>query len=206
RPADILDPCARGRPRHIRRRPPHQLPCKGPRRSPCLSRNGAAPRRAGCGRARRPPALHRRLLRLFRSRPRRVQDRGGGARSASEIASTPDCRRGASMRKTRSAAILLVLAVCGCAGGPAPAPAPQTIVLSGDLTGSDHQSYLELPFIVPPGVTAITIELDYDRSNRTVVDMGLRDPDGQRGWSGGNKSNFTVSETEATPSYMRGAI
>lgn len=110
------------------------------------------------------------------------------------------------MRKTRSAAILLVLAVCGCAGGPAPAPAPQTIVLSGDLTGADHQSYLELPFIVPPGVTAITIELDYDRSNRTVVDMGLRDPDGQRGWSGGNKSTFTVSETEATPSYMRGAI
>jgi hypothetical protein len=47
----------------------------------------------------------------------------------------------------------------------------------------------------------------YDKDNRTVIDLGLRDPQGQRGWSGGNKDTSTVGDiSDATPSYRPGAI
>jgi hypothetical protein len=82
----------------------------------------------------------------------------------------------------------------------------RSITLTGELTRADHQTYREIPFAVPSGVTSITVELAYNKDNRTVVDMGLRDPRGQRGWSGGNKSSFTITEFEATPSYMPGRI
>jgi hypothetical protein len=78
--------------------------------------------------------------------------------------------------------------------------------LTATLTRADHQTYREIPFRVPTGVHRIDIEVDYPRDNRTVVDLGLRDPTGQRGWSGGNKSRITVGEFDATPSYRTGAI
>lgn len=81
------------------------------------------------------------------------------------------------------------------------------VTLNGTLTGLDHQTYREVPFDVPPGVTRVTVEVDYTgREDRTTVDLGLRDPDRFRGWSGGNKRRFTVAAEEATPSYLPGPI
>lgn len=103
-------------------------------------------------------------------------------------------------------ALLAFLPACSSIEPSIPEGEQRSIMLSGDLTRLDHQTYREVPFTVPAGVTSITVELAYNKDNRTVVDMGLRDPRGQRGWSGGNKSNFTISEFEATPSYMPGKI
>ncbi|MFT3761153.1 MAG: CehA/McbA family metallohydrolase [Pseudoxanthomonas sp.] len=86
-------------------------------------------------------------------------------------------------------------------------------VLEGEIGGQDHQRYRELPFDVPPGTRRISVEFEYTgRERKTTVDLGLLGPDGMmgrdgfRGWSGGNKRRFTVSATDATPSYLPGPI
>ena len=83
----------------------------------------------------------------------------------------------------------------------------QDLTLTGVLTGADHQTYREVPFRVPAGVSAVTVEFAYTgKEQRSVIDLGLRDPQRFRGWSGGNKARFTVSETWATPSYLPGPL
>ncbi|RYG33151.1 MAG: PHP domain-containing protein [Burkholderiales bacterium] len=80
------------------------------------------------------------------------------------------------------------------------------LTLTGEITRADHQTYRELPFVVPRDITRLKVEFSYDKENRTVIDLGLRDPQGQRGWSGGNKSIFYVGSTDATPSYKPGRL
>jgi hypothetical protein len=103
----------------------------------------------------------------------------------------------------------MVLAAALSAAGPALAQtlAPRTLTLTGELTGADHQTYRELPFRVPPGTTAVTVDFTYTgKDQKAVIDLGLRDPQRFRGWSGGNKAGFTVTETWATPSYLPGPL
>ncbi len=78
------------------------------------------------------------------------------------------------------------------------------LVLRGQLTGADHQTYHEVPFTVPAGVERVTIAFDYTgKAQRSVIDLGLIGPDGALlGWSGGNKRVFSVSSVDATPSYL----
>jgi|JI10StandDraft_1071094.scaffolds.fasta_scaffold37425_2 hypothetical protein len=85
-------------------------------------------------------------------------------------------------------------------------PFESVITLTGEITRADHQTYRELPFNVPPGTKLIAVAFSYNKDNRTVIDLGLRDPQGQRGWSGGNKDRFTVGNISATPSYRAGPI
>src|SRR5258708_25096141 len=40
----------------------------------------------------------------------------------------------------------------------------------------------------------------------TVVGLGLGDESGFRGWGGGGKKVFTISATDATPSFLPGII
>ncbi len=81
------------------------------------------------------------------------------------------------------------------------------LVLRGTVTYADRQSYLELPFAVGEDVTRVSVELSYtERDKHTNIDMGVFDSERFRGWSGGNKSFFTISETDATPSYLPGVI
>ena len=80
-------------------------------------------------------------------------------------------------------------------------------VLHRTVTYVDRQTYIELPFEVPEGVTRVSIETSYtEREKHTTIDLGLFDGERFRGWSGGNKSSFTVSETDATPSYLPGPV
>jgi hypothetical protein len=86
------------------------------------------------------------------------------------------------------------------------------LTLEGHITGRDNKTYRELPFQVPEGIARITVEFDYDRADKTTIDLGLIGPgpflgrDGFRGWSGGNKRVFTVSAADVTPSYLAGAV
>lgn len=100
--------------------------------------------------------------------------------------------------------LLCLLLAFACATASAD---ERTLVLRGAIDGGDHESYRELPFIVPEGTARITVEFDYSgREERTTIDLGLLAPDGFRGWSGGNKRSFTVSAYDATPSYLPGAL
>ena len=81
------------------------------------------------------------------------------------------------------------------------------LILSGVLTRADHETYRELEFDVPPGVERLTVTFAYTgREQRATIDLGLFDPDRFRGWSGGDKMSFTLSATDATPSYLPGPI
>ncbi|WP_242920240.1 CehA/McbA family metallohydrolase [Caulobacter sp. CCUG 60055] len=109
-------------------------------------------------------------------------------------------------------AALVLLA--GSPGGPAaaepaaaPAQRPADLVLTGELTGADHQRYRMVPFETPPGVTRLTVRFDHDgRDQKTVVDLGLFDGERFRGWSGGSKSEFTLSAEATTPSFLPGTL
>ncbi len=83
----------------------------------------------------------------------------------------------------------------------------QDLTLRGTITHANHQSYVEVPFTVPAGTTRVTVKFSYTgREQHTTIDLGLFDNERFRGWSGGNKSSFTLSETDATPSFLPGAI
>lgn len=104
----------------------------------------------------------------------------------------------------RLAFVLLLIAspVIACAQDGKP-----DLVLTGEITGADHQTYKPVLFEVPAGVTRVSVAFDYTgRENRTVVDLGLLDPVRFRGWSGGNKKSFFVSTEAATASYLPGPL
>ncbi|WP_395397359.1 CehA/McbA family metallohydrolase [Novosphingobium sp. BL-8A] len=79
--------------------------------------------------------------------------------------------------------------------------------LTGTMTRADHEHYREIPFILPAGVTRLTIRFSYEgREQKAAIDMGLVDPQRLRGWSGGARSGMTLSETDATPGYLPGLL
>src|SRR6185295_17813922 len=81
------------------------------------------------------------------------------------------------------------------------------VVLKGTISGVDNQTYRGLPFEVPSGIGRISIRFSYSgKELHTTIDLGLFDAERFRGWSGGNKATFTLSETDATPSYLPGPI
>jgi hypothetical protein len=109
-------------------------------------------------------------------------------------------------RSSTVTALLIVLIVLTTNTGHAQEALPD-LVLHRTVTHADHQTYIELPFEVPEGITRITIEASYtERDQHTTIDLGLFDGERFRGWSGGNKTSFTLSETDATPSYLPGPI
>jgi PHP domain len=65
--------------------------------------------------------------------------------------------------------------------------------------------YRYLPFDVGPGARAVTVELAYDRA-AAVLDLGVFDPAGFRGWSGGARPGFVITPAAATPGYLPGAL
>lgn len=90
-------------------------------------------------------------------------------------------------------------------GAPTTAATPD-LILTGTITGVDHQHFIAKPFAVPLDATAVTVDFSYDHSAGTVIDLGLLDNQRFRGWSGGNKARFVVGATIATPSYLSGPV
>lgn len=81
------------------------------------------------------------------------------------------------------------------------------LTLRGNITEANRETYVEVPFTVPAGVVRVSVEFAYTgHEQQTTIDLGLFDGERFRGWSGGNKSAFTVSETDATPSYLAGPV
>jgi hypothetical protein len=97
-----------------------------------------------------------------------------------------------------------LLAIAQTTGQTAPG-AP--LVLEGNVTGSQNNTYIQVPFRVPAGVERVTLTFDYtEKDKHTALDLGLLDPVQLRCWSGGNKSTLTVGLSDATPSCLPGPI
>lgn len=85
--------------------------------------------------------------------------------------------------------------------------APPDLVLTGSVSGAQNKTYFEVPFNVPTGIHRVSVDFSYTgKDQKTTLDLGVADPERFRGNSGGNKSHFTISETDATPSYLPGTI
>lgn len=87
----------------------------------------------------------------------------------------------------------------------APARAAETVVdLSGAVPagGPDH---FFLPFDVPAGIVEVEIQHD-DLSSENILDFGLDDPNGTRGWGGGNAEPAIVGVQAASRGYLAGPI
>lgn len=95
---------------------------------------------------------------------------------------------------------------------PAAAGATRTRTFRGRFTGVGTPDFHYLPFRVPRGVRQIAVSYRYTPLetglgfSANVIDIGLFDPDGFRGWSGGARDRFRVGVARATPGYLAGPI
>jgi hypothetical protein len=104
------------------------------------------------------------------------------------------------------------------AKGSPPADGQETRVVTGHLeTGA--ADFVHLPVRIPAGVQKIAVEYSYDRPTVPAgtpgnsCDIGVFDERGTklggkgfRGWSGGFRTSFEISNGEATPGYLPGPI
>ncbi|TRZ85947.1 MAG: PHP domain-containing protein [Streptomycetaceae bacterium] len=65
--------------------------------------------------------------------------------------------------------------------------------------------YQYVPFEVPIGTEAVTIGMRHD-GVLSIIDLGLFDTIGFRGWSGSERNHVVVSSNKATPGYLPGPI
>jgi hypothetical protein len=99
------------------------------------------------------------------------------------------------------------------------ADADQTRTTTGFLPCA-APDWVYIPLEVPSGVNRITVGYDYDRPAApsgqagNALDIGIFDQHGYalgdargfRGWSGGFRTTFTISASDATPGYLPGPI
>lgn len=86
-----------------------------------------------------------------------------------------------------------------------PALAGETkLVLDGPVPADDLDHFF-VPFDVPEGTVEIEVQHD-DLSDDNILDWGLDDPAGFRGWGGGNGEPAIVGLTAASRSYLAGPI
>jgi MYXO-CTERM domain-containing protein len=79
-----------------------------------------------------------------------------------------------------------------------------TLPLEGDVT-ADGGDYVLIPFEVPEG----TVEIHFqhtDNSEADILDFGLQDPSGQRGWCGGLTDDGIIGVEESSRCYLPGPI
>ena len=97
-----------------------------------------------------------------------------------------------------SFALLATLAVAN------PALADETRVLEGAVP-TDGPDHFFIPFDVPAGTAEIEIrDLRTDKTN--VLDRGLDDPKGYRGWGGGTSEPSIIGARAASRAYVPGPI
>lgn len=84
----------------------------------------------------------------------------------------------------------------------------EVITIKRMIRSEERSRYIEIPFEMPAGVE--TLHVDYKVKSqgkpRAVIDLGVRDGDRLRGWSGGARTNFTIGREKATPGYLPGEL
>lgn len=97
-----------------------------------------------------------------------------------------------------AAVAALVVAVAPRVASAAP------LVLDGDVP-NDGLDHFFLDFDVPAGTKEIEIRHD-DKSDANILDFGVNDQDGYRGWGGGTTEPAVIGELAASRAYVAGPI
>ena len=84
------------------------------------------------------------------------------------------------------------------------ARADTSVTLDGNVP-TDGLDHFFVPFDVPDGTQEIEILHD-DKSPDNILDWGVNDPSGWRGWGGGNTENAVLNAQAASRSYVPGPI
>ncbi len=102
----------------------------------------------------------------------------------------------------------ILLMLCSCPGVTfAQSPRSPDLVLQGTVHGDQSTGYVLVPFQVPAGTERVSVQFRYTgKEENSTIDLGIQDPERMRGWSGGNKSDFTIGSADATPSYLPGPM
>ncbi|NGP46846.1 CehA/McbA family metallohydrolase [Bacillaceae bacterium SIJ1] len=75
------------------------------------------------------------------------------------------------------------------------------------IQAEEEKSYVKLPMYIDEGTEHIQVSYQFSgKDNGAVVDLGIADPYQFRGWSGGARSEFFITEKDATPGYQRGRL
>ncbi|WHZ57582.1 CehA/McbA family metallohydrolase [Metabacillus hrfriensis] len=80
------------------------------------------------------------------------------------------------------------------------------VTLSKRIEHSQQGEYITLPFSVPDDIEEIKVELSFSHADENIIDLGLEDPNGFKGWSGGARKDIFVREDRATPGYTLGEL
>ncbi|WP_078062443.1 CehA/McbA family metallohydrolase [Actinomyces provencensis] len=75
-----------------------------------------------------------------------------------------------------------------------------------DLSTQATDRYPRVPFDLREGDTSFEVFLEVDDVEGACIDLGCEGPDGWRGWSGGARRSFVVSQEDATPGYLPGGV
>lgn len=78
------------------------------------------------------------------------------------------------------------------------------LVLEGELT-ADGPAFVMLPFEVPPGTVEVQVDHPIQQPEN-ILDYGVFDPSGFRGWGGGNAEPAVIGVDAASRSYLPGAV
>ncbi|HWC79729.1 MAG TPA: CehA/McbA family metallohydrolase [Pseudonocardiaceae bacterium] len=95
----------------------------------------------------------------------------------------------------------------------------QTRTITGTIP-ADAADWYYLPIEIPAGANTIAVDYSYDKPtppagfNGNACDIGMFGPEGYqlgngrgfRGWSGGARTSFEISASEATPGYLAGPV
>lgn len=110
----------------------------------------------------------------------------------------------ASRRPLAALALLIAAVAAACSGSSSPFTGEQRISLAGEVP-DNGEDFFFLPFEVPRGVREIEISHD-DLSEENILDWGLDDPAGFRGWGGGKSEPAILGEYAASTSYLPGPL
>ncbi|MEY9948850.1 hypothetical protein [Kitasatospora sp. GAS1066B] len=134
----------------------------------------------------------------------------------------PDPGRRALLRTGLIAGAATALTLAPISFAAADAPAPTSGTDSRTITGhldTGVADFVHLPVEVPHGVQQIAVSYSYDKPTVPAgvpgnsCDIGIFDERGTelggagfRGWSGGFRTSFAISNGTATPGYLPGPV
>lgn len=115
----------------------------------------------------------------------------------------------------RRASWLLLLGLGGLTGPvAAQAPAITEVIRSGHVPADSLYKLFYVPIEVPAGMAEIRVQEDYNHASGNVLNLGIYGPEGYRpgttagfrGWSGGAKTAFFITDQAASTGYVPGPV
>ncbi|MFP6663974.1 MAG: CehA/McbA family metallohydrolase [Deltaproteobacteria bacterium] len=101
--------------------------------------------------------------------------------------------------------LLLLALLAACGGSFGQELRGETVLHFSGKVPTGEERFFFLPFDVPPGTAEIEIRHD-DLSEKNILDWGVDDPAGFRGWGGGNRENAIIGREAASGGYLPGPL